>query len=471
MSLALYQQWAQQHPTAIALISEKECYDWATVYRLSKHYAASIAAQGLRNGDVLTIVSKNQPELIFIYLACLHLGVIPAICMPQPYSLLLAKLSILYKKTDSPFLWIGSSASDNYTEKEIQLLKEKTTLINIKPLGSMAETIKTSNNISLQPHPLGLSSIIFTSGSSGNPKAVAHSSKQHIASAEGLLSVFDYNKSDCWLLSLPMFHVSGLAILWRWLVAGSCIKIGNGNRQEDIQGVSHASLVVTQLKRLLDDNLNLTLKRVLLGGSQIPQSLILKAKTRGVDVWYGYGLTEAASTVTVKQCTLDANTSTGTVLPKRELKIMNQRIYLRGETISAGYYHQGKLSPLLENNWFDTNDLGQWINDELVILGRADNQFISGGENIHCEEIEAVLNQHPNIRQAFIIPVKDNEYGARPVAILDCDKLVDGANYQTFLQGRIEKYKFPIRYLKMPALASQGIKVSRKTLSDWFTKL
>ncbi len=60
--------------------------------------------------------------------------------------------------------------------------------------------------------------------------------------------------------------------------------------------------------------------------------------------------------------------------------------------------------------------------EQVSIIGRADNQFISGGENIHCEEIEIVLNQLPEVKQTFVVPVKDSEFGFRPVAIVDCDE-------------------------------------------------
>lgn len=70
-------------------------------------------------------------------------------------------------------------------------------------------------------HPAQISSLIFTSGSTGVPKVVAHTSSNHFASARGLLSLLPFGEQDCWLLSLPLYHVSGLSIIYRWLLGGT----------------------------------------------------------------------------------------------------------------------------------------------------------------------------------------------------------------------------------------------------------
>ena len=294
-----------------------------------------------------------------------------------------------------------------------------------------------------------------------------HTHRQHLASAQGLLSEFQFNHQDTWLLSLPLYHVSGLAIVYRWLFAGATLKVGGGNLAEDIVGVSHASLVATQLKRLLDDEVKLSLTHVLLGGSHVAHELALRATQQGIETWLGYGMTEAASTVTAKQ--IDSISNAGHLLQNRDIKLMEQRIYIGGQTLAAGYFKQGSVTSLLnENGWFDSKDLGEWQGDELKIIGRADNQFISGGENVHCEEIEAVLNQIESISQSIVVPVEDVEFGHRPVAVIQTESLLDKAQYEQHLQTKLEKFKWPVAYYAMPqTLLGGGIKISRKAVKDW----
>lgn len=454
---SLWQQWASASPDSRALITPSHTLNWRELDALVQRYSAYLNTQGLSKGDVLTIVGKNSSELVLAYLTSLNLGVLVAMTMPQPSKKLEQKLQTLYSDGKERFVAFTGEYGEalNVDAKLIQLpsLEEALGL----PLHPLKQPLGQTNN---------LASIVFTSGSTGNPKAVAHTAKQHIASATGLLEHFKFGSDDTWLLSLPMYHVSGLAIFYRWLVAGATLKVGNQGLEQDIDGCTHASLVATQLRRLLDSECPLSLNHVLLGGSHIPNQLAQEANQRGIKTWLGYGMTEAASTVTAKP--VDESNTTGFVLPQRRLKVDDGRIYIAGETLASGYYYQGNLTPLVdETGWFNSKDLGQWLDDQLLIIGRADNQFISGGENIHCEEIEQALSKLSGINQAIVVPVEDREFGFRPVAIVDCVELPTKDWFCEKLVGRLEKFKLPIEYYRMPVLEQHGIKVSRADLARW----
>ncbi|MCC5518231.1 o-succinylbenzoate--CoA ligase [Vibrio splendidus] len=464
----LWVQWAQQNPHQTALVTTHHAYTWQQVSVLVSEYQQQLSHQGLSEGDVLTIVGKNQSEVIPAYLAALNLGVICAFTMPQPHLRLKQKIDALYQENQQSYLWLLDSSGlerSDAAELNTQLvafpcLSEVKVDSDGLPLAILEES---------SFNPQNLASIVFTSGSTGNPKAVAHTLEQHLCSAVGLLEVFRYQQGDTWLLSLPMYHVSGLAIVHRWLAAGGCIKIGTGQLEADIEECSHASLVSTQLHRLLKSKQALTLTHVLLGGSHIPEALGLEAQQMGIETWLGYGMTEAASTVTAKP--VDSSNTAGFVLNHRQLKIEEQRIFIGGDTLASGYYHQGKLTPLVDKNgWFDSKDLGEWVGEQVSIIGRADNQFISGGENIHCEEIERALNQLSEVNQAFIVPIEDDEFGFRPVAIVDCADLPTKEWFAEQLNGRLERFKFPVEYYRMPKQEQQGIKVSRAGLASWLSQ-
>ncbi|MEZ8502573.1 o-succinylbenzoate--CoA ligase [Vibrio splendidus] len=465
----LWVQWAQQNPHQTALVTTTHhTYTWQQVSVLVSEYQQQLSHQGLSEGDVLTIVGKNQAEVTPVYLAALNLGVVCAFTMPQPSLRLKQKLDSLYQAGQQSYLWLLDSSGIEQSET-VDLNTQLVTLscLNEVKVDGDDNRITTSQDSNFNPK--NLASIVFTSGSTGNPKAVAHTLEQHLCSAVGLLEVFRYQQGDTWLLSLPMYHVSGLAIVHRWLAAGGCIKIGTGQLETDIEECSHASLVATQLHRLLKSKQALTLTHVLLGGSHIPEALGLEAQQMGVETWLGYGMTEAASTVTAKP--VDSSNTAGCVLNHRQLKIEEQRIFIGGDTLASGYYHQGKLTPLVDKNgWFDSKDLGEWVGEQVSIIGRADNQFISGGENIHCEEIERALNQLSEVNQAFIVPIEDDEFGFRPVAIVDCADLPTKEWFAEQLNGRLERFKFPVEYYRMPKQEQQGIKVSRAGLASWLSQ-
>ncbi|MDO6707199.1 o-succinylbenzoate--CoA ligase [Photobacterium sp. 1_MG-2023] len=465
---SLWRHWAAVRPEHLALRTADESYNWRTLAKKVDALAAHLSAQGVASGDVVTVIGKNSPALVFLHLACLQLGVTTAFVMPQPAIRLSEKLAVLYRPGQPHWVWFGpvqpDDPSDSANKADGLPMRADITLLDLDAAFSSAPRKEAVPETACRSERLA--SILFTSGSEGVPKAVAHTQAQHLASARGLLAVFSFQPSDCWLLSLPLYHVSGLAIVYRWLSVGACLKVGRGALAQDIQDVTHASLVVTQLKRLLERQPPLSLSQVLLGGSDVPVALCQQAAQQGIQTWLGYGMTEAASTVTAKQ--IDGIATAGRVLPNRQVQLINNRILIGGDTLASGYFHQGKITPLVDaQGWFDTRDLGQWIDGELRILGRADNQFISGGENIHCEEIEGVLNRHPAIRQSMVIPVACEVYGARPVALIDTSEELTALNLTPWLANRLERFKFPDTFYRMPQLPQTGMKVSRKAMKDW----
>ncbi|WP_196298337.1 o-succinylbenzoate--CoA ligase [Vibrio fluvialis] len=453
VSMTPWQHWQQRHPERVALCLEEGTLTWRELNQRVQQYANAIAESGLNRADVLTLVGKNHPQTLFWLLSAMQLGVVCALTMSQPAAQLRSKLSALYRDEQCANVWLAPSAG--------------LTLDELGEVNALSLPSSPSTHAGSVYHRDNLATLIFTSGSTGTPKAVAHTHAQHLASAQGLLAEFEFQSDDTWLLSLPLYHVSGLAIIYRWLAAGACLKIGGGQLAQDIEGVTHASLVPTQLKRLLDSGQKLTLTHVLLGGSHIPLTLAQQAAELGIETWLGYGMTEAASTVTAKQ--VDGQAGAGHVLAHRAVRVEEQRIYIGGDTLASGYYRQGLLHPFTDDQgWFDSKDLGYFDQDQLVIIGRADNLFISGGENIHCEEIESVLNRHPHVQLAMVIPVEDEEFGARSVAVVQSSAPFSDELGNEWCEGQLEKFKWPVAYFDMPdELTESGIKVSRQALKQW----
>ena len=287
------------------------------------------------------------------------------------------------------------------------------------------------------------------------------------ASAEGVLSLIPFGENDGWLLSLPLFHVSGQGILWRWLLAGAQMAVSERPLAEALAHCTHASLVPTQLWRLLNDNQPLSLKAVLLGGAAIPAELTEQAAARGIRTFCGYGLTEFASTV----CAREANggDDVGTPLPGRELRLVEGEIWLRASSMAAGYWRNGRLTPLVNaEGWFATRDRGELHDGRLRVIGRLDNLFFSGGEGIQPEEVERVIVQHPLVNQVFVVPVDDAEFGQRPVAVVEGEPSLDLPQLAAWAKDKLAGFQQPCRWLRLPeAMTRGGIKVSRHQLSLW----
>ena len=318
--------------------------------------------------------------------------------------------------------------------------------------------------------------VIFTSGSTGVPKAVLHTFGNHYHNALGSNANIALRPGDRWLDSLPLYHVGGLSILFRCLLAGATVALPQHGTPlgEAIAslGATHVSLVSTQLLRLLRENADLRgLQAVLLGGGPVPASLVDEAVARGLPVHTSYGLTEMASQVTTtpQGASLEELHTSGRALPNREVIISaGGEILVRGETLFAGYVEDKEIDrPLDTDGWFHTGDLGEL--DEsgyLRVLGRKDNLFISGGENVQPEEIEEAISGLQNVEAAVVVPVPDPEFGLRPVAFVRTK--ATGLRFEDLayaLEPVLPGFKIPVAFHGWPEERA-GMKVDRASFRE-----
>lgn len=331
------------------------------------------------------------------------------------------------------------------------------------------------------PGPLSVpldrpATVVFTSGSTGAPKAALHTFGNHYLSAEGSNANIDLAPGDRWLHSLPIYHVGGLSVVFRCLMAGATISLPDPQspltEAVAASGATHVSVVATQLRRLLRDGAGSVgyLKAVLLGGGPVPIPLVQEAAARGLPVHASYGLTEMASQVTTTPpgAAPDELRTSGRVLPHREVSVAEDGgILVRGGTLFAGYAEGEAVDlPLDAGGWFATGDLGEMdANGFLRVTGRRDNMFVSGGENVQPEEIEAALRALGGVEDAVAVPVPDDEFGGRPAAFVRTT-----ADAPTDLAGALEpvlpRFKIPVAFYQWPGQHEEGMKPDRYALAE-----
>jgi O-succinylbenzoic acid--CoA ligase len=317
--------------------------------------------------------------------------------------------------------------------------------------------------------------IIATSGTSGEAKAAVHTWGNHFYSAQGSNAIIPLVSSDRWLLSLPLYHISGIAITVRCLLSGAGLVIATGedlNMSTAIERskATHISLVSTQLQRLLADEKSLpllrSLKVILLGGSACPYVLIEHSLKLGLNIYLSYGLTEMSSQVATGKV-VQINQPCVKILPYRQVSISSEgEILVKGEVLFKGYVAGTKLHlPFTADQGFPTGDMGQLDKEGcLTVTGRRDNMFISGGENIHPEEIEKALLSIQGVMEAIVVPKEDKEFGQRPIAFIKFkgDPLADDHLIRC-LQSVLPRFKIPIAFFPWPqSLMDQGIKTFRR---------
>ncbi len=321
--------------------------------------------------------------------------------------------------------------------------------------------------------------VVHTSGSSGVPKAAVLSAQSMISGATLSSQCLRFDRGDKWLLSLPLYHVGGLSILYRCMVRGAAMILPDENESllDAIRNhaPTHVSLVATQLYRFMEDEKAVAAlagcKAVVMGGGPTPTSLIREARARGISLATSYGLTETAAMIcsTRPNDDVDYLLSSGKPLADGTVSIArDEEILVRGDRLFLGYLQtDGSLQrSLTEDGWFRTGDLGRFDkHGYLHIIGRRDCMFISGGENIHPEEIETALRNLDGVEDAIVIGVEDREWGRRPVAYVRMSEghVLNSAAFETSLRTALPGYKIPRTIHPWPMdLAQPGLKPARK---------
>jgi O-succinylbenzoic acid--CoA ligase len=324
--------------------------------------------------------------------------------------------------------------------------------------------------------------IVFTSGTSALPKAVLHTYGSHYFNALGSNNNIRLGSKDRWLLSLPLYHVGGLGVLFRCLIAGAAVVVPERDEpfEQAIEqhSVTHLSVVPTQLKRMLSNpqanDLLRNLKAVLVGGGGVDEKLIREAFDTGLKLHTSYGLTEMASQVTTTSPgeSLPGLLSSGKALRHREIMVSDSgEILVKGETRFEGYVTLGGLErPFDRDGWFATGDLGR-IDDKgyLRVTGRKDNMFVSGGENVHPEQIEKAITGLKDVENAIVVGVPDDEFGHRPVAFIKMtgETPIDREMIVEALSKVLPRFKIPLRFIDWPKEETgASIKPSRRKLAE-----
>ncbi|QIM65529.1 o-succinylbenzoate--CoA ligase [Frederiksenia canicola] len=452
--------WAEHSAQAIAVSWKKgdsalfsflpAQISWQEWHTLVQQAVSFLQKNAIQAGDLVAYSGSHKLAGLLCYLAVLQLGakilmLNPAMAESQRQAVL-RENGVARLLTDDAFAKFSSELTA--CQHEILPLPVKCELKSSLP-----------------------ATFTLTSGSSGSPKAVVHSIQNHLDNAQSVCELMEFQQNHSWLLSLPLFHVSGQGIVWRWLLQGATLHLAENKADfwQTLAQVSHASLVPTQLQRYLarNDLVSSTSQKILLGGAFIPPELISAAQEKHIETFTGYGMTEMASTICAVQGELD---NVGSPLKGRDVRIEQGEIWVRGAGLALGYWLNQQLVPLVNQcGWFATKDKGEWKHGKLVVCGRLDNQFISGGENIQPEQIERVLFQSGIVKQAFVVPIADKEFGQRPVAVVEFVEPFSQqavSSLQNFAIQHLEKFKLPVAYFPLEITAQGGVKISRRQLQQ-----
>lgn len=314
--------------------------------------------------------------------------------------------------------------------------------------------------------------VCFTSGTSGGGTPMLHTRRTIAFAALSSLDRLGLAADDRCLLSMPLAHVGGASIVARCLAARASVVLDDAvgpfdaERWDDVvraSAVTHASVVPTMLKRIVESGRRAppSLKRLVVGGAACDESLVRAASALGHPAVRSFGMTETFAMVTCESASGEGGS--GRPLPGCELRCVDGELRVRTPALAREVVPAMSLA-LDELGFLRTRDACSFdASGALHVHGRTDDVIISGGENVHPSEVEAVLLGVHGVDGAVVFGEPDAEWGERVVAIyggsIDPDAL--GAS----VRARLPAYARPKRIVQLDELPTlPSGKVDRSTV-------
>lgn len=449
-------KWANETPDAIAIVDPAHGLNitYRDLRSRSDRIAQNLAAVGIEHGDVVSFQLPNWWHITALHLACLRIGAISNPLMPAMRQ---RELSFILGRAESKLLIAPRSFRgfdfQAMIESLLPSLPKLRHFIVVDDAGGKSGRPTFDDALMGEPRdrprmrpaaPDDIMQLLFTSGTTGEPKGVLHTSNtlvsHMIASAERL----QLTARDTALTATPMTHQMGflfglimpivlgaksvLEDAWNPDIALRLIKQENATYSmgatpffADMADHPNASLASGRLKMFLT------------GGAPIPPELARHAKSRlGARIMPMWGMTENGAVTLTKPEDSDERilSSDGSPMPGMEIAVFdaagqklgpNQEGHLkcRGPNNFVGYLNRPDLYDVDSEGWFATGDLARIDPHGYVrITGRAKDMIIRGGENIPVVEIEGVLIRHPSIERVALVAMPDPRLGERACAFV-----------------------------------------------------
>jgi fatty-acyl-CoA synthase len=470
---------ARRDPQALALVHEGVQLTYGELARRCDAAAALLARDwGVQPGDRVAWLGLNDPAQIVLLFALARLG---AVLLPMNFRL-------APPEWDAQFAQCGPKlvVHDGAWAEAAQALVQRHSLAAHDAAEVMHAETRSFDEHRVRPDAPAL--LVFTSGTTGAPKAAVHTQANLLANMRIASQAQGLAHDDRVLTVLPLFHVGGLCIQTLPALASGAQVILHSRFAPDavLDAIENRRPTLTlqvpaTMKALVEHprwaHADLSSLRAMWAGSSlIPTPLIDAIHARGVPVCNVYGSTETGP-FSIALGPADAMRKVGSCgrpAPGVEIKLVDVRadetgeVWVRAANVIEHYWPNQSARD--SEGWFHTGDLARRDADgSYSIVGRAKDLIISGGENIHPAEIESALALHDAVLECAAFGVADAEWGevVAVAVVIQQNAHADIEDLRAHLEGRIARYKLPRRWLFVDALPKTALgKVQRGALLE-----
>ena len=409
---------------------EPQAISYHDLDRLAGGVAAFLLRQGLRPGERVAILSLNRVEYLAAYFGIMRAGLVAV------------PLSYRFPRNVIDFIFVDAEVRVVFVDADRRnVAPPGCRVIDFDDLGEngFARAITPTDRGGVDPAQGAIAEMLYTSGSTGVPKGVPLSHSGQLWALRRLATP-PADVAEVTIVAQPLFHMNGIVVSSVALLAGDTIVMQPRFRTGDYvtairdYGVSKVSAVPTMWSRAVQEaragNADLgSVRWVSLGSAPTSPELIAATRELLPDVRLSlsYGTTEAGPAMFGPHpdgiATPDG--SIGYPLPDVEIRLeggqTDQGVLMTRTPAVMDAYHRlpDRSAEVLDGGWYNTRDIVRRDDEGFYyFIGRADDMFVCAGENIYPGEVEALLESHPDIHQAVVVPLPDRDRGHVPAAFI-----------------------------------------------------
>ncbi|MFL2534090.1 MAG: acyl-CoA synthetase [Alphaproteobacteria bacterium] len=483
------------YPDYEALIYQDRKYTWRQVYDRCTRFASALTKIGIGQGDVVSIMAANTPELFEAhYSVPMTGGVINTINTrldTRTVAYILEHSDCKVFIVDRQFQKVASEALSQ-VDREIVVIDiddRHAGLGDVPAIGKheYENFLLTGDDDFewLRPKDEWQAiSLSYTSGTTGNPKGVVYHHRGSYLMSMGSVSAWNMPNRLTYLYTVPMFHCNGWGYPWTLAMLHARVvfirnivvkDIFNLIDQYEVTHFGGAPIVLNMIANTPKEDQKVLKNKiyVMTAGAPPPSSILQKMESLGFEVMHVYGLTETYGHVThcawnekwndlPEEQRSERKSFQGVRYPHTEVvtvlnpetmqpvpsdgKTMGE-IMIRGNTVMKGYYkNEESTQAAMKEGWFHSGDLAViHPNGYIQVKDRSKDIIISGGENISSVEIENIIIKHPAVSLAAVVARPDEKWGETPCAFIE---LIDGQQVsedelKTFCREHLAGFKMP----------------------------
>ncbi|ROZ69218.1 class I adenylate-forming enzyme family protein [Ramlibacter sp. WS9] len=469
---------ARAQPDAWAVHTPESSWRWSELAERVVSASSALGSLGVQAGERLVMVSENSADTLVLLLAAQSLRAWPAVLNAR---LPLAELRRLAQCADPRWLLFSLDGSPDTAEHARRLEARP---LEIEGLGRLALHCFNSG-AAAEADAADIALLVFTSGTSGQPKAVMVSHESLINMGRVVGQARGTTAADTIDVAAPLSHAMGLSSAVPALLFGAAIRLRPRLSPAELVeaiargSVQQASMVPAGWARLLDrieqEQIDLSghgLRTLVAGGAPLDPALKARVERAfGRPLVNAYGMTECAPLSRTRSGSETLPWSVGPPEATVEVRIVDAsdqpvstgdvgEIQARGPGVMRGYYRNEAATRevLREGGWFATGDLGRWLPDgDLAVVGRRKEMIIRSGFNVYPAEVEAAIATHAAVLQAAVVGQAGDLGDEMVVAFIELRPGLDATDVlrdelAAHVRHQLAAYKCPSRYVFVEAM-------------------